>query len=224
MSQWRSGEISCLMSRWQMRAGGKHDFHCLLELPASGSSKTWQRTLLWKPKVLAMVNLVAAADGGTLSAPLVQRVTYKWNSGTRNNQNAWWERNPTNNRSKSGKLWVIPFFFVFFSDFMVLSRNDLALGSVFIVRFSLVTQSCPTLWDPMNHSTPGLPVHRQLPESAQSHVHWVGDAIQPSHPLSPPFPPALSLSQHQGLFQWVSSSHQVAKAYTYKKKKKSKMN
>lgn len=66
-----------------MRAGGKHDFHCLLELPASGSSKTWQRTLLWKPKVLAMVNLVAAADGGPLSAPLV---TYKWNSGTRNNQ------------------------------------------------------------------------------------------------------------------------------------------
>ena len=69
-----------------MRAGGKHDFHHLLELPASGSSKTWQRTSLWKPKVLAMVNPVAAAERGPLSAHLVQRVTYKWNSGTRNNQ------------------------------------------------------------------------------------------------------------------------------------------
>ena len=75
---------------------------------------------------------------------------------------------------------------------------------------SSVAQSCLTLCDPMNHSTPGLPVHHQLPESTQSHVHWVGDAIQPSHPLSSPSP-ALSLSQHQGLFQWVSSSHQVAK-------------
>ena len=64
---------------------------------------------------------------------------------------------------------------------------------------------------PMNRSTPGLPVHQQLPESTQTHLHWVGDAIQPSHPLSSPSPPALNLSQHQGLFQLVSSSHQVAK-------------
>ena len=63
----------------------------------------------------------------------------------------------------------------------------------------------------MNHSTPGLPLHHQLPESTQTHVHWAGDAIQPSHPLSSPSPPAPNLSQHQGLFQWVSSSHQVAK-------------
>ena len=67
----------------------------------------------------------------------------------------------------------------------------------------------------MNHSTPGLPVHHQLPESTQTQVHWVGDAIQPSHPLSPPSPPALNLSQHQGLFQWVSSLHQVAKALEF---------
>ena len=65
--------------------------------------------------------------------------------------------------------------------------------------FSSVTHSCPTLCDPMNCSTPGLPVHHQLPESTQTHVHQVGDAIQPSHPLSSPFPPALNLSQHQGL-------------------------
>ena len=63
----------------------------------------------------------------------------------------------------------------------------------------------------MNCSTPGLPVHHQLPESTQIHVHWVGDAIQPSHPLSSPSPLALNLSQHQGLFQWVGYSHQVAK-------------
>ena len=68
-----------------------------------------------------------------------------------------------------------------------------------LYQFSSVTQSCPTLCDPMN--TPGLPVHHQLPEYTQTHVHRVGDAIQPSHPLSSPFPPALNLSQHQGLFQ-----------------------
>ena len=73
-----------------------------------------------------------------------------------------------------------------------------------------VTQSYPTLCDPMNHRMPGLPVHHQL-LSIQTHVHWVDDAIQPSHPLSSPSPPALNLSQHQGLFQWVSSSYQVAK-------------
>ena len=67
-------------------------------------------------------------------------------------------------------------------------------------KFSSVTQSCPTLCDPMNRSTPGLPVHHQLPEFTQIHVHRVSDAIQPSHPLLSPSP-ALNLSQHQGLFQ-----------------------
>ena len=81
----------------------------------------------------------------------------------------------------------------------------------FIIQFSSVAQSCPTLCDPMNCSTPGLPVHDQLPEFTQTHVHWVGDAIQPSHPLSSPFPPAPNPSQHQSLFQWVNSSHEVAK-------------
>ena len=69
------------------------------------------------------------------------------------------------------------------------------------VQFSSVAQSCLTLCDPMNHSTPGLPVHHQLPEFTQTHVHQVSDAIQPSHPLSSPFPPALNPSQHQSLFQ-----------------------
>ena len=74
-----------------------------------------------------------------------------------------------------------------------------------------VAQSCPTLWDPMNHSTPGLPVHHQLLEFIQTHVHRVRDTIQPSHPLSSPSPPAPNPSQHQSLFQWVNSSHEVAK-------------
>ena len=74
-----------------------------------------------------------------------------------------------------------------------------------VSRFSSVqfSQSCPTLCDPMNCSTPGLPVHHQLPEFTQTHVHRVGDAIQPPHPLSSPFPPAPNPSQHQSLFQWV---------------------
>ena len=83
------------------------------------------------------------------------------------------------------------------------------------VQFISVAQSCPTLCDPMNCNMPGLPVHQQLPEFTQTHVHWVGDAIQPSHPLSYPPPPALNLSQHQGLFKWVSSLHQVAKVLEF---------
>ena len=73
------------------------------------------------------------------------------------------------------------------------------------VQFSSVAQSCPTLCDPMNRSTPGLPVHHQLPEFTQTHVHWVSDAIQPSHPLSSPSPPVPNPSQHQSLFQWVKT-------------------
>ena len=76
---------------------------------------------------------------------------------------------------------------------------------------SSVTQLCPTLCDPMDCSTQGFPVHQQLPEVTSTHVHWVSDAKQPSHTLSFPSPSAFNLSQHQGLFQWVSSSQQVAK-------------
>ena len=76
-----------------------------------------------------------------------------------------------------------------------------------LIQFSSVTQSCLTLCNSMNCSTPGLPVCHQLPELTQTHAHWVCDAIQPSHPLSSPSPPAFNLSQHQGLFQWVSSSN-----------------
>ena len=82
-----------------------------------------------------------------------------------------------------------------------------------LVQFSSVTQSCLTLCHPMNHSMPGLPVHHQLPELTQTHVHRVSDAIQPSHPLSSPSPPAPNPSQHQSLFQWVNYWHEVAKVW-----------
>ena len=88
--------------------------------------------------------------------------------------------------------------------------SDGHLGFFPSVQYSSITQSCPTLYDPMNCSTPGLPVHHQLLETTKTHVHWVIDAIQPSHPLSSPSPPAPNSSQHQGLFQWVNSSHEVA--------------
>ena len=83
------------------------------------------------------------------------------------------------------------------------------------VQFSSVPQSCLTLCDPMNCSTPGLPVHHQLPEFTQTHVHRVSDAIQPSHSLLSPSPTAPNPSQHQRLFQWVNSLHEVAKVLEF---------
>ena len=99
--------------------------------------------------------------------------------------------------------WIAGRFFTIWA-----SRKPIHMPSV---QFSSVTQSCLTLFDPTDCSTPGFPVHHQLPEFTQTHVHWVCHAIQPSHPLSSPSPPAFNVSQHQGLFQWISSSHQVAK-------------
>ena len=94
------------------------------------------------------------------------------------------------------------------SSFLVLSTPSVQFSSS-------VTQLCLTLCDPMNRSTPGLPVHHQLPEFTQTHIHRVRDAIQPSHPRSSPSPPAPNPSQHQSLFQRVSSSHEVAKVLEF---------
>ena len=93
--------------------------------------------------------------------------------------------------------------------------RNVAIPRALSVQFSSVTQSRPTLCNPMNHSTPGLPVHHQLTEFTQTHVHRVSDAIQPSHPLSSPSPPAPNPSQNQGLFQWVKSSHEVAQVLEF---------
>ena len=98
------------------------------------------------------------------------------------------------------------------------NRNDKYWVNVIecsLLQFSSVAKSCPTLCDPKNHSTPGLLVHHHLPEFTQTHVHRVGDAIQSSHPLSSPSPPAPNPSQHQSLFQWVNSSHEVAQVLEF---------
>ena len=94
-------------------------------------------------------------------------------------------------------------------------QNNLPLKSTILHQFSSVAQSCPTVCNPMDCSTPGLPVHHQLPEPTQTRVHWVGDAIQSSHPLLSPSPPTFKLSQHQGLFKWVSSLHHVVKVLEF---------
>ena len=94
---------------------------------------------------------------------------------------------------------------------LTLTTCLLTSGWTELNQFSSIVQSCPTLCAPMNRSTLGLPVHHQLQEFTQIHVHRVSDAIQPSHPLSSPSPPAPHPSQHQSLFQWVNSSHEVAK-------------
>jgi len=97
--------------------------------------------------------------------------------------------------------------------FNIQKTKIMTSGLISSVRFSSVAQSCPTLCDHMNCSMPGLPVHHQLPEFTQTHVHRVSDAIQ--HPLSSPSPPSPNPSQHQSLFQWVNSSHEVAKVLEF---------
>ena len=89
------------------------------------------------------------------------------------------------------------------------------LKALFFYQFSSISQSCLSPCDPIDCSMPSFPVRHQLPELNQTHVHWVGDAIQPSCPLLSPSSPAFNLPQHQGLFQWVSSSHQVAKVLEF---------
>ena len=103
-----------------------------------------------------------------------------------------------------------------YMQFKILSNVSIIFPLThWLFQFSSVAQSYLTLCYPMDCSTPGLPVHHQLPEFIQTHLHWVGDAIQPSHPLLSPSPLAFSLSQHQGLFQEISSSHQVAKVLEF---------
>ena len=132
----------------------------------------------------------------------------------------------------SHRFWVVVFSFSFVSmhiliSFLISSVIYWLFSSVlfslhlleFLIVFLLlvfsVTQSCPTLCDPMNCSMPGLSVHHQFPEYTQTHVHWVDDGIQPSHPLLSSSPPAFNLSHHQSLFQCVSFSHQVAKVLEF---------
>ena len=112
-------------------------------------------------------------------------------------------------------IWTDLFYIEFFSPLMFIWLHWVLVAACRIFQFSSVAQLCPILYDPMDCSTPGLPVHYQLLEFTQTHAHWVGDAIQPSHPLSSPSLPTFNLSQHQGLFKWVSSSLQVAKVLEF---------
>ena len=121
---------------------------------------------------------------------------------------------------KKMDLWSAKFIPVLAVCAEIKRKGERTLFHVFLkmalcIQFSSVTQLCPTLWHPMDCSTPGFPVHHQLLELTQTHVHWVGDAIQPSHPLSSPSPPAFNLFWHQGLFQWVRSSHQMTKVLEF---------
>ena len=113
-----------------------------------------------------------------------------------------------------GVLSIILILTSYFSVILLLLHWSFLLN-VFLslVQFSLSVMS--DSFDPRDCSTPGLPVHYQLWELTQTHIHWVGDAIQPSHPLLSPFPPTLNPSQHQGLFQWVRSLHQVVKVLKF---------
>ena len=102
------------------------------------------------------------------------------------------------------------------SPFFCYMFNNPSIPLIYILISSVQSLSQVLLYDPMDCCTPGFHVNHQLPEFTQTHVHWVSDAIQPSHPLSSPSPPAFNLYQHQGLFQWVHSSHQVAKVLEFK--------
>ena len=119
----------------------------------------------------------------------------------------WFDHNQvTSNKSSGIHVYL---------KFKICAPRLYCLSNIKSVQFSSVAQSCPTLCDTMNCSMPGLPVHHQLPEFTQTHVHWVSDSIQPSHPPLSPSPPACNLSQHQGLFKWVSSWHQVAQVLEF---------
>ena len=125
----------------------------------------------------------------------------------------------TVHRVAKNRIWLkqISIHVYVLNCFFPPSERTVIQGNEFLtsVQFSSVAQSCPTLCNPMNCSTPGISVHHQLPEFTQTHVHRVSDAIQPSHPLSSPSPPAPNPSQHQSLFQWVNSSHEVAKVLEF---------
>ena len=141
------------------------------------------------------------------------------------NQSVWSGEGclPEENRKRIKKLIVELMYMSVWRDVLQFCQSQEWISSRHTenYQFSSVAQSCPTICDPMGCSTPGFPVHHQFPELTQTHVHWVGDAIQPSHPFSFPSPPAFNLSQHQGLFQWVSSLHQVAKVLQFQLQRQS---
>ena len=134
---------------------------------------------------------------------------FEWAQELEIDQEAWCA---AVHRVKNSLIWLSDWTELTLLFLVYWGRKELMFSSI---QFSSVTQSCLTLCDPMNRSTPGLPVHHQLPEFTQTHVQRVSDAIQPAHPLLSPSPPAPNPSQHQSLFQWVNSSHEVAKVLEF---------
>ena len=146
---------------------------------------------VWKGKKIGHWKMNFPGENMLLekSGEIVTEIIKRWSQSKNNTQ-----------------LWIWPVMEV---------KSDAVKSNIASDQIRSVAQSCPTLCDPMNHSTPGLPVHHQLPAFTQTNVHRVSDAIQPSHPLSSPSPPAPNPSQHQSLFQWVNSSHEVAKVLEF---------
>ena len=169
----------------------------------------------------------SALGAGKGQAPVHRRWVasggFFWSLARRRTIQSWWTEKAVHTFYFLFSAWASkPMHVLFRDELMAVNKfsNECDLGNWKreIGRDS-VQFSCSVVSDsfchPMNWSTPGFPVHHQLLGFAQTHVHQVGDAIHPSHPLSSPSPPAFSLSQIQGLFQWVSSSHQVAKVLEF---------
>ena len=165
----------------------------------------WQDTLeeemATHPRILAW-NILWTKEFSGLQSMGLQRIGHNWVTYTHTYTEYWVEFLVLYSRS----LLII--YFIYSSVYMFSSVQ-------FWTLCDRLNSLCPTLCDPMNRSTPGLPVHHQLPEFTQTHIHRVSDAIRPSHPLSSPSPPAPNPSQHQSLFQWVNTSHEVAKVLEF---------
>ena len=176
-------------------------------IPCLGSEEKPEGTLQaeagTKPKQNTWGCVTKEEEGNELQQPQVQQIKspqLAWDCGLWGNYWLW----------KQVQIRVRPNLNLSWSHTAHNRSRDIPRN-----QFSSVAQSCPTLCNPMDCSMPGLPVHHQLLEFTQTHVHWVGDAIQPSHPLSSPSSLTFNLSQHQGLSQRVSSLHQVAKVLAF---------
>ena len=166
---------------------------------------------LWAKLLQSCLNLCDRMDRSLPNSSSVHRILQARILG--------WVAMPSSRESSQPKDWTRIRLPALESRFLIIGATWEAPVTLALihnsVQFTSVAQSCLTLCDPMNCSMPGLPVHHQLPEFTQTHVHPVGDAIQPSHPLSSPSPPAPNPSQHQSLFQWVNFSHEVAKVLEF---------
>ena len=202
----------------------KYSLEGLLLNWSSNTLATWFEELIQWNRPWCWERLKAGGEGDDRRwdgwMPLPTQWTWVWvNSGS-----WWWTGRPGTLQSMGsqnvGHDWVtntcnfIIFDLFLFKYTMIFAIENVCSRSL-IIQFSLVAQSCLTLCNHMDCSMPGLPVHRQLPEFTQTHVHWVVDAIQRFHPLSSPSPPSFNLSQHQGLFKCVNSLHQVAKVLDF---------